>query len=143
MKTTLLMTLGTILGSSLIVCAEDAAPPTPPAHKPDRPHGPLPPELLKKYDKDGDGKLSDAEREQMHKDHMAEMLKKYDTDGDGKLSDEEKAKMPKPAWGGPGGHHGGPGGPGPHGGKGPDGKGGPGAPPDGGAPPPPPPPAGQ
>ena len=33
----------------------------------------------------------------------AEMMKSYDTDGDGKLSDEERAKMPKVRPRGPGG----------------------------------------
>lgn len=53
-------------------------------------------EMIKKYDKDGDGKLSDEEREAMKKDHAgrrAEMVKKYDKDGDGKLSDEERKAM--------------------------------------------------
>lgn len=57
-------------------------------------------EMVKKYDKDGDGKLSDEEREAMKKDRRermeqrrAEMLKQYDKDGDGKLSDEERKPM--------------------------------------------------
>lgn len=71
-------------------------------------------EMIKKYDKDGDGKLSDEERKAMQADHprrggegrgegrrgprmtdeqRAEMLKKYDKDGDGKLSDEERKAM--------------------------------------------------
>lgn len=70
--------------------------------------------ILKKFDKDGDGKLSKEERKAMQeewlKDHpeaakrmeemkarqearKAEILKKYDKDGDGKLSDEEKKAM--------------------------------------------------
>ena len=60
----------------------------------------LPPEILKKFDKDGDGKLNDEEREaakaareEMMKAHRAEMLKKYDKDGDGKLSEEEETTM--------------------------------------------------
>ena len=61
---------------------------------------------LKKYDKDGDGKLNEAEREAMRKAVAAqrlqaarrgfaammlppEIVKKYDKDGDGTLDDEE------------------------------------------------------
>ena len=54
-------------------------------------------ELLKKYDTDGDGKLSDEERKAMQEDFRRqaeeEQLAKYDTDGDGKLSDEERKVM--------------------------------------------------
>ncbi len=64
--------------------------------------------MLKKFDKDGDGKLSDDEKAAMKAEmqkrrgeggkgpdaaRQAEMLKKFDKDGDGKLSDEEKAAM--------------------------------------------------
>jgi hypothetical protein len=133
MKTTLWITLGALIGSSLIGSAQDAP------KRPMRPQGP-PPELVKQFDKDGDGQLSDSEKKTMREamqakreeqrkqmiakydadgdgklddkemakaraDRQAEMLKKFDTDGDGKLSDEEKAKMPKPPHraGGPGG----------------------------------------
>ena len=55
--------------------------------------------LLEKFDKDGDGKLSDEEkaaaRKAMEASRRAEMLKKFDKDGDGKLSDEEKAAARK------------------------------------------------
>ena len=57
---------------------------------------PVPPEVLKKYDKDGDGKLNDAEKAERQKDRRAEHdanIAKYDKDGDGKLNDEEKAAM--------------------------------------------------
>ena len=63
-------------------------------------------EMLKKFDKDGDGKLSDAEkatlraeiqslqggkdRRQWTPERRAEMLKKFDKDADGKLSDDER-----------------------------------------------------
>ena len=63
-------------------------------------------EMLKKFDKDGDGKLSDAEkatlraeiqsrqggkdRRQWTPEQRTEMLKKFDTDRDGKLSQEEQ-----------------------------------------------------
>ena len=62
-------------------------------------------EIIKKFDKDGDGKLSDEEKAELRK-KMAErsgggrklppfLMKKFDNDGDGKLSDEEKAEARK------------------------------------------------
>ena len=59
-------------------------------------------EIIKKFDKDGDGKLNDEEKAELRK-KMAErsgggrklppfLMKKFDKDGDGKLSDEEKAE---------------------------------------------------
>ncbi len=55
---------------------------------------------LKKYDADGDGKLSKeektamkADRKQKKADNKAKRLEKYDADGDGKLSKEEKIAM--------------------------------------------------
>jgi Ca2+-binding EF-hand superfamily protein len=64
-------------------------------------------EMLKKFDKDGDGRLSDEEkstlraemqnrrgggrdRKQWTPEQRDEMLKKFDKDGDGKLSQEER-----------------------------------------------------
>ena len=56
-------------------------------------------EMIKKFDKDGDGKLNDAEKqaakEAMKAEHEKKMLEKFDTDKDGKLSDAEKAEMQK------------------------------------------------
>lgn len=61
---------------------------------------------LKKYDKDGDGQLSDAELQTLKADRSAarekgpragkrpsreEMIKKFDADGDGQLNEEERA----------------------------------------------------
>jgi len=46
-------------------------------------------EMLAKFDKDGDGKLSPEEMKAAREARQAEMLKKYDKDGDGKLSPEE------------------------------------------------------
>lgn len=58
-------------------------------------------EFMKKFDKDGDGQLSDAERtaarEEFAKNQggrgnfREELLKRFDKDGDGKLSEEEMA----------------------------------------------------
>ena len=63
----------------------------------DRP-GP-PPEMLKRFDKDGDGQLSDEERQAMRETLQArmeerrkQMLEEFDTDKDGKLSPEEREK---------------------------------------------------
>ena len=67
-------------------------------------------EMLKKFDKDGDGRLSDEEkstlraemqnrrgggrdRKQWTPEQRDEMLKKFDKDGDGKLSDEERTTL--------------------------------------------------
>lgn len=48
--------------------------------------------MLKKYDKNGDGKLDDEEKAAMKKDRE-EQVKKYDKNGDGKLDEEERAAM--------------------------------------------------
>jgi EF hand len=51
-----------------------------------------PPEIVKEFDKDGDGKLSKDERAAMKMamaDKKKAILEKYDTDKDGKLSPEE------------------------------------------------------
>ena len=94
MKPTPLITLGLLLGASLFATAQDPGP-----KRPNRPQGPPPAAILKEFDKDGDGKLSDAERQSMQEARKArmeefrkKMLEKYDADGDGKLSDEEAAK---------------------------------------------------
>ena len=67
-------------------------------------------ELLKKFDKDGDGKLNDAERAELRKAMDArrkEFMAKFDKDGDGKLNEEERkaamAARPKPGGDKPGG----------------------------------------
>lgn len=49
-------------------------------------------EMLKKYDKNNDGKLDADERKAMQDDQN---LKKYDKNGNGKLDDDEKAQMEK------------------------------------------------
>ena len=52
-----------------------------------------PPELMKKFDKDGDGKLSESERAELRKtmeERRKEFLAKFDKDGDGKLNEEER-----------------------------------------------------
>jgi len=54
--------------------------------------------LLEKFDKDGDGKLSEEERaaakaafQEKHPDAKEKVLAHFDKDGDGKLSEEERA----------------------------------------------------
>ncbi|MGI8978332.1 MAG: hypothetical protein ACR2FY_03815 [Pirellulaceae bacterium] len=62
--------------------------------------------MIKRFDKNGDGKLSPDEKEQAQKElklkkgerpagKLTEAMKKFDTDDDGKLSDEEKAAAKK------------------------------------------------
>lgn len=60
----------------------------------------MPAEVVKEFDKDGDGKLSDEEakaaREALQsrrEEARKKMLEKYDKDGDGQLNEEERAKM--------------------------------------------------
>ncbi|MBT4664917.1 MAG: hypothetical protein HOB63_00190 [Opitutae bacterium] len=57
--------------------------------------------ILKKFDKDGDGKLNEEERAEARKSFgggrpprpPAELIKKFDKDGDGKLNEEERAAL--------------------------------------------------
>ncbi len=63
--------------------------------------------MIKRFDKNGDGKLSDDEKAEAQKilkgkkgevrpaGKLTEAMKKLDTDGDGKVSDEEKAAAKK------------------------------------------------
>ncbi|MCE9526268.1 MAG: EF-hand domain-containing protein [Planctomycetales bacterium] len=62
--------------------------------------------MIKRFDKNGDGKLSDEEKAEAQKAlkgkkgearpaKLTEAMKKFDADGDGKLSDEEKAVAKK------------------------------------------------
>ena len=48
-------------------------------------------ERMKRWDKDGDGQLSDEERAAMREDRKKRMLERLDTDGDGVVSEEERA----------------------------------------------------
>ena len=61
-------------------------------------------EVMKKFDKDGDGKLNEEEKAELRK-QMAErgagrkvppfIMEKFDKDGDGKLCDDERAEARK------------------------------------------------
>jgi Ca2+-binding EF-hand superfamily protein len=86
MKATTLITLGALIGTCTFAAAQEQPQP----QRPERGQRQVSPEMLKKFDKDSDGKLSDDERKAMREANQAEMLKKYDKDGDGKLNDEEK-----------------------------------------------------
>jgi Ca2+-binding EF-hand superfamily protein len=96
--------------SFVVIAAEGDA-------KPERKRGEgIPAEALKRFDKDGDGKLSEAEKAEAQKALEARrgaqgnpegrkrpdlsnlpenVLKRFDKDGDGKLSDAEKAEAQK------------------------------------------------
>ena len=68
--------------------------------KGDRPGRPSREEVMKKFDKDGDGKLRDDEKAEIRKAMAnrkppAHILEKFDKNGDGKLCDEEKAEIRK------------------------------------------------
>lgn len=62
-----------------------------------RPSRRVSPELMKKFDLNGNGKLEEPERrammDDMRKKRRQEMLERYDTDGDGELSAEERKAM--------------------------------------------------
>ncbi len=91
MKTKSFITLSLLIGSCMIASAEDQTP------RKQR-SGP-PPELIKEFDKDGDGKLSDDEKSAMRdamksrlKERHKEVMERFDADKDGKLSPEEREK---------------------------------------------------
>ncbi len=101
MKVKPLITIGMLLGSCLFAAAQDGPPQDGPKGKdrPKRPHGPPPAEVLKEFDKDGDGKLNEEERKALQEARKGKMeearkaaLQKYDADGDGKLSPDERKK---------------------------------------------------
>lgn len=94
MKTTKLMVLGVLLGTCTFAAAQEKP------KREVRQGREMPAMLLEKFDKDGDGKLSDDERKAMQEERRvmaakrhAEMLAKFDKDGDGKLSDDERSAM--------------------------------------------------
>lgn len=91
-----LMTVFLSLGTARSVFAEDGKGDVEKGKKHD---GKIREEMIKKYDKDGDGKLNETERAEMKAAMKAEfekrMLEKFDADKDGKLNDAEKAEMKK------------------------------------------------
>ena len=89
MKTNTLIVIAAAIGLSGAAHAEEGKGPRPP-HK-------LLPEIIEKFDKDGDGKLNEEEhaavkaaRGEMEADRKKEMIAKFDKDGDGTLNEEEK-----------------------------------------------------
>jgi Ca2+-binding EF-hand superfamily protein len=85
MNTTVLTTiLGLALGGWVARGAEGEPKPKP---------APALPDWVKKYDKNGDGKLDPEERAALQKERQAEMLKKYDKNSDGKLDEAERKAM--------------------------------------------------
>lgn len=93
MKTPALLTRVGLLGLALGLIASSALRAEGSEKKAEKP---VPPGILKKYDKDGDGKLNEEETAAWKAAREAEKkaaLEKYDTNKDGKLSDDEKAAM--------------------------------------------------
>ena len=85
MKKLLAVTLGMSLGALVLHAADGEAKPSGPQDA-----GAKRAEMLKKYDKNGDGKLDAEEAAAYKKDRDAELLKKYDKNGDGKIDAEER-----------------------------------------------------
>lgn len=89
------VSLGFALVSSLLACLPALRAEDKPATEP------VPPSILKKYDRNKDGALDEKERAKWEADkaamrekyrkQRAEMLEKFDTNKDGKLSEEERA----------------------------------------------------
>ena len=54
-------------------------------------------EMVEKFDKDGDGKLSESERKTAHEameaKHRKHLKKRFDKDGDGELNADEQAAL--------------------------------------------------
>ena len=100
----------TILATVMLACGLSAKPERPEREggkKGGPPEGrPSREEMIKKFDKDGDGKLSEDERAELRKAMEArrkEFMAKFDKDGDGKLNEEErKAAMAARPKSGPG-----------------------------------------
>ena len=93
MKTPALLTRVSLLGLALGLIASSALRAEGTEKKAEKP---VPPGVLKKYDKDGDGKLNDEEAPAWKAAREAEKkaaLEKYDANKDGKLDDAEKAAM--------------------------------------------------
>ena len=78
-------------------------------------HRQMPPEVIAKFDKDGDGKLNEEERKAAREaagdrpdgakmeEHKKEAIAKFDKDGDGKLNEEERKAAREAMGGRPGG----------------------------------------
>ena len=98
MKKILMLSLTAALGAGFVFADEAKE-----GRKPTRERGGPPNReaFLKKFDKDGDGKLSEEERAEARKSFSggrpprppAALIKKFDKDGDGKLNEKERAAL--------------------------------------------------
>lgn len=94
MKTKALIIIAAAIGLSGAAHAEEGE------GKRERGEHKLPPEIIAKFDKDGDGKLNEEEREaakaareEMEAARKQEMLDKFDMDKDGTLNEAEREAM--------------------------------------------------
>jgi len=85
LKLALLISAPLVAGATTYALANDA---------------PAPGAVIQKFDKNGDGKLDDAERADLRAafkakraEHRAAMLSRFDKNGDGKLDDAERTAM--------------------------------------------------
>lgn len=95
MKTTLSLLFRVSLACGLSVCASGLRGEEKPAAEP------VPPSILKRYDRNKDGVLDEGERakyeadkaaaRERHRKERAEMLERFDTNKDGRISEEERA----------------------------------------------------
>jgi Ca2+-binding EF-hand superfamily protein len=99
MKTNTLIIVATVIGLAGVANAEEGKRPMRPDNRVDNPEAR---EMLKKFDKDGDGKLNEEERMAAKEVYKAreeafkkEMLEKFDKDGNGELSEEEREAAKK------------------------------------------------
>ena len=91
MKTKLLITIPIILSSTLLGTPDQNGDSKPPSF-------PIRDEIVKRFDTDGDGKLSMDERFTMRKKMQGrkkELIQKFDAYGDGILNDEERTIIRK------------------------------------------------
>jgi|GEM_PF-2113209 len=91
MNTKLLITIPIILSSTLLGTPDQNGDSKPPSF-------PIRDEIVKRFDTDGDGKLSMDERFTMRKKMQGrkkELIQKFDADGDGRLNDEERTTIRK------------------------------------------------
>ena len=97
MKYAITTTLALALAGSIAAAPEGGDGP-----KPERERRGPPPEILEKFDTNGDGKLDETERKaamQARREQAGQrrekMLEKFDTNGDGKLDESEREAMKK------------------------------------------------
>ncbi len=92
----------TVAGAPGSVDGADQAAPTEPLAGAARRAGPMTPEqrqqrrdeMRRKYDSNGDGRLSKEERETMRREMLDRRMSRIDADGDGKISRDEASQRP-------------------------------------------------